>query len=143
MAHPGFRPDLWAYSEVPIEGPEPGPTGEPLDAGTARLVRHEDERAEVEVEPARAGLLVLTDAWYPGWKASVDGEERPIHRVDQAFRGVVVRPGDRRVVFEYHPASFRIGVLASLAGLLALGVGSLALARTGRNRRGIVHTETA
>lgn len=143
MAHPGFRPDLWAYSEVPIEGPEPGATDRLPDPGIARLARHEDERVEVDVEAARPGLLVLTDAWYPGWKAYVDGQERPIHRVDHVFRGVVVRPGDRRVVFEYHPASFRVGAAASLGGLLVLGIGSFALARTGRARRPAVHTETA
>jgi hypothetical protein len=129
MARPDFRPDLWAWSEVPIEGVGPPPAGERTPAGSARTAAGE-ERVEVEVSAARPALLVLAEAWYPGWKAFVDGAERPIYRVDHALRGVVVRPGDRRVVFEYHPASFRIGAGLSLAALAALLLGTAAVART-------------
>lgn len=133
MARAAFRPDLWAISEVPIPGLEAAAVIGP--PGSARLLTHRPERVEVEVEAGRTALLVLGDAWYPGWKASVDGRPEPIHRVDHALRGVVVRPGDRRVTFEYDPASFRIGSALSLAGLGLLGLGALGLARTGRAAR--------
>jgi hypothetical protein len=129
LALPDFRPDLWAWSERSIdqELERPG-AADPGSPGSAKY--HEgDERVVVEVWPERTALLVVTDSWYPGWKALVDGAERPIHRVNHAFRGVVVRPGDRRVVFEYHPASFRYGAMLSLAGLGLLGLGAL-LARS-------------
>ena len=128
LADPGFQPDLVALSEVPIPGLESA--GSAGRAGRATLRVHEDERVVVAVEPERAGLLVLADAWYPGWKASVDGRERPIHRVDHAFRGVVVGPGDREVVFTYEPASFRIGVGLTLAALALLGALAPVLHRT-------------
>ncbi len=104
-------------------------------AGGARVARPPDEDArphvaapivarhphEVVVElPADAGLLVLSDTFYPGWKAFVDGEPRPIHRVNGTFRGVFVEAGDRKVVFRYAPASFRWGVVLSLVGVAAL-----------------------
>ncbi|MEZ5065743.1 MAG: YfhO family protein [bacterium] len=129
MAESSFRPDLVAYSEVPVPGVPPAPAaagdarsprtdGGAAPAGIARLAEHEDERVVVEVDAERAGLLVLADAYYPGWKASVDGEERPIHRVDHLFRGVAVRPGDRRVEFTYDPDSLRHGAGVTLAAAL-------------------------
>jgi hypothetical protein len=129
LSDPGFRPDLVALSEVPIPGLGAALNGSG-PAGTANLEIHGDERVVVGVVPDRAGLLVLADAWYPGWKASVDGQERPIHRVDHAFRGVVVVPGDREVVFTYAPASFRVGAGASLVALLAAVGLALFLQRT-------------
>jgi hypothetical protein len=144
MGRRDFRPDLWAVSEVPIPelGDDAGAEEAGRRPGEARLLSHLPERVEVEVEPDRPALLVLSDAWYPGWQASVDGHPRPIHRVDHALRGVVVRPGDHRVTFEYHPASFRTGSVLSLAGLGLLGIGALVLANPRGPARRPHRTET-
>jgi hypothetical protein len=50
-----------------------------------------------------AGFLVLTDTWYPGWRATVDGRETPIHEAYGALRGVVVPAGAHTVEFRYRP----------------------------------------
>jgi uncharacterized membrane protein YfhO len=63
---------------------------------------------------------VLTDSWYPGWIARVDGIETPIERADYIFRAVRLAPGEHRVEFEYRPASLQIGALISGVALLAL-----------------------
>jgi hypothetical protein len=128
LADPGFRPDLWAYSEGSIPGL--GPAGSSDSPGEARLTMHEDERVVVAVDAERPALLVLSDAWYPGWHARVDGDERTIHRINHVFRGVVVQPGDREVEFRYEPASFRRGRLVSLAALVGVIVGAIGLERT-------------
>jgi uncharacterized membrane protein YfhO len=83
----------------------------------------------VEVQPTHAALLVLADAYFPGWKCFVDGVEQPIHRVDYVLRGVTVKPGDREVVFKYQPDSFRIGACVSLLSLLVILGTSLSLRR--------------
>jgi len=130
LADPAFRPDLRAYSEGSIPGLDSaGPS-----PGEAELTIHEDERVVVAVRAERTALLVLTDAWYPGWQARVDGRERTIHRVDHAFRGVVVGPEDREVEFRYRPASFRIGASASVAALGLLAAAAIALGRASRPR---------
>jgi uncharacterized membrane protein YfhO len=79
-------------------------------------------------------MLVLSDIHFPGWKATVDGREVPIERVDYLLRGVKLPAGAHDVEFAYEPASFRIGWIVSLLTLAGLGV-AVALALW-RRRRG-------
>jgi hypothetical protein len=82
---------------------------------------HESNRVVVHIaESTRPGVLVLADMWYPGWQATVDGNPTAVLAVDGVFRGVEVGQGAREVVFKYYPASFRIGMVVSLAGLAVL-----------------------
>ncbi|MBN2490245.1 MAG: YfhO family protein [Planctomycetes bacterium] len=77
-------------------------------------------RIELDVEFAAAGLLVLHDSWYPGWKAAVDGRPAEVLRANFAFRAVAVPAGAHRVTFTYAPLSLRLGLLAAAAAILAL-----------------------
>ena len=76
--------------------------------------------ATIELSGSSSGVLVLSDVWYPGWKVEVDGEERPLLRVDGAFKGVAVAEGDERVTFEYEAPTFRRGVIISAVSLLVV-----------------------
>ena len=71
----------------------------------------------VQVEAPVDGYLVLTDTWYPGWRAFVDGEETPVLRADLAFRSVLVPAGQHRITFDYRPTSFRAGLVMSVLAL--------------------------
>ena len=84
----------------------------------ARIVSYEPERVELDVAGAGGGYLFLSDLYYPGWRASVDGRERRILRSWICFRAVKLEPGDRRVVFEYRPRMFFLGVAVSLIACL-------------------------
>jgi uncharacterized membrane protein YfhO len=77
-------------------------------------------RVVVEVEAAAEGMLVLTDLYYPGWSAEVNGEKRKILRVDGLVRGVFVDKGASLVEFTYLPRSFLAGLGLSLASILGL-----------------------
>jgi hypothetical protein len=100
----------------------------------ARVTHYAPERVEIEVTVEAPGYLVLTDAWYPGWEATVDGVPVPIYRADLLFRAVAVRAGNHRVVFAFRPMSLRVGAGISLAGLVGLGVvAALALSKARRN----------
>jgi uncharacterized membrane protein YfhO len=71
---------------------------------------------------------------YPGWRATVDGVERPILPTNMIMRGVVVNGGSHRVVFEYRPAGLRWGLAVSLATVVAIGAALVVDTRRRRTR---------
>jgi len=66
------------------------------------------------------GYLVLTDTFYPGWRAYVDGVETPIYQANYLFRAVPLNAGDHEVRFVYRPKSFAVGAALSLTFLLTV-----------------------
>ena len=78
------------------------------------------ERARLRVQSPRPAVLVLADLHWPGWRVTVDGEQRPVFRADYLFRGVAIEPGDHVVEFSYAPGSLRLGAVLSLVTLGAL-----------------------
>jgi len=102
--------------------------------GSARVTHYVPERIEIEVDAEAPAYLILTDAWYPGWEAMVDGEPVLIYRADVLFRAVAVDAGHHRVVFTFRPVSLRMGAGVSLAGLVVLiVVAALALSKANRS----------
>jgi uncharacterized membrane protein YfhO len=66
---------------------------------------------------------VVSEAWYPGWHAWVDGAPAPILQADYLLRAVELGAGRHEVRFEYRPRSLAIGAALSLAGVVtALGL---------------------
>jgi len=67
--------------------------------------------------------LVVTDTWYPGWRASLDGREVALLRADHAFRAVAVPPGAHDIELRFAPRSVRIGAGVSvLAGAIVVAL---------------------
>jgi hypothetical protein len=126
---PGFSPRGAAVTEERIPGLADGPGG--AVTGRARIAVHDPERVAVQTRAAKPSLLVLSDTWYPGWTATVDGRPAPVHRVDYVVRGVPVPAGAHRVELRYEPASWRAGWILSLVAL----VGVLGTATAGLRRR--------
>jgi hypothetical protein len=103
-------------------------------AGEVRVETYEAERVSIRSASSRPGVLVLTDTWYPGWEATVDGRAVPVLQVDWTFRGVVVPPGRHVVEFRYRPVWLVPGLALSLGS--ALIVLLLVVAPRLRRRRG-------
>ncbi|HEY70158.1 MAG TPA: YfhO family protein [Anaerolineae bacterium] len=76
---------------------------------------------EIEVRSIQDAWLILSDTWYPGWRASVDGIEADILRADYLFRAIRVPAGEHLVVFRYEPLSVRLGFALSVLGCLIVG----------------------
>jgi hypothetical protein len=98
----------------------------------ATIDHYSATRVTLRVEASCAGLLVLSDTYFPGWTAEVNGREHPIHPTDGALRGLVVPKGTSRVDFRYEPRQFSAGVVLALAGLA--GFAALAFAAWWRRR---------
>jgi hypothetical protein len=95
----------------------------PAEAAPAATVKSERVRPEllrVRVETPAAGVLVVNQAFFRGWRALVDGREQPPIRVDHALTGVVLGAGAHDVELAYRPASFVAGAGLSGAALAAL-----------------------
>jgi uncharacterized membrane protein YfhO len=80
----------------------------------------------VDLELPAPAWLVLTDAWYPGWEATLDGEPAALHRADVLFRAVYVPAGSHRVRLVFEPASWRAGAAISVMGWVAFAIAALA-----------------
>lgn len=96
------------------------------DAGTLSWEKDEPEHVALRVNAPAATGLILSDAFAPGWSATVDGQEVSLYAAQVVARGVVVWPGEHNVEFRYRTplmawgaAAFFTGVLAALALLLS------------------------
>lgn len=103
-------------------------------SGQAQIVRYENEEVELRVGAQSPSLLVLTDNFYPGWTATVDGVKTPIWRANSLFRAVEVPAGSHTVVFRYRPASLRWGAAISGLTLLLMMAGFLIKRRFSRTQ---------
>jgi len=100
-------------------------SGNPQDK--LQIISYEPERAVIEVELIAPSFLVLSDAYYPGWRAWVDGSQAQILQADWLFRAVYLPAGRHTIEFKYEPASFAFGWLVTRVSL-AFFVVSLGLA---------------
>lgn len=96
--------------------------------GSLAIVRYTPDKILINTDSNGNSLLFLSDTYYTGWKALVDGNKTPIYRADYAFRAVFVPKGRHKVQFIYDPSSFSFGLFGALIGLLAV----LALGVMGR-----------
>jgi len=90
---------------------------------TLVITDYEPNRVQIQANALANGFLFLSDSYYPGWTAYVDGVEAEIYQADYAFRAVYLTSGRHTVEFVYEPRSFRV---ASFVSLLAL-IGVIAL----------------
>lgn len=104
--------------------------------GAVSLVEENPQCLEFAVDAPQDTFLVLADAWHPEWHAFVDGREVPIHVANGAYRAVYLPSGDHLVVFRYIPGAFHVGLLISLATLMALFAGSVVELRR-KGQRGV------
>ncbi len=121
MREEGFDPA--AQVVLSADASPTGPAA-PLQAGAGGdqvgITEYTPERIAMEVTAGAPGYVVLTDAWYPGWRAYVDGQPAPIQRADLYFRAVPVEAGRHRVLFTFRPRTLVVGVGISLAAWAVL-----------------------
>ncbi|MCC7265616.1 MAG: YfhO family protein, partial [Candidatus Latescibacteria bacterium] len=109
LIDPAFDP----RQQVVLETDPLQPQGPPGPAGLVTVSSYAPQEVQLEVEGGQGGMVVLSDTYYPGWRAFVDGQERPILQANHVFRAVPVAPGERQVVFRYQPDTFRQGLWLS------------------------------
>lgn len=87
--------------------------------GTATIISYEPEKIIIQTETDMIDNVVLTDTWYPGWVARVDGVEIPIEQKGP-FRSVPISAGKHSIMFSYEPNSVKYGSIISIASLVVI-----------------------
>ena len=108
-------PDTAAKITLPPEG---GTTN--VTANAASIIQRSPTRLVVETNADKTSLLVLSEMFYPGWKATVDGDQIELLRVNYNLRGVQVPAGKHLVEIGYWPESLTKGAVISLTTALCL-----------------------
>jgi hypothetical protein len=134
------EPTFVVAEEAVVEQPLSPALQEASSSDSVSILVDEPERVVIGADMAAAGLLVLTDAYYPGWQAAVDGSPAPILRANGMFRGIVLAGGKHRVELSYRPRSLFWGGMISLAAV-AISAAMMALPAVERlrNRRRRLH----
>ncbi len=79
-------------------------------------------RVSLEVEARQPSIVVLSQAHYHPWKATVNGAATPVLRANLAFQAVQVPAGRSSVVLTYQDRLFRIGSILSILSMLICGI---------------------
>lgn len=85
---------------------------------TAVVVRYDHSRVEIRTAITEPGILVMTDAWHPNWSVFVNGQKVHLGRVNEAFRGIALSPGQYAIEMRYAPRTFALAKMITIGGLL-------------------------
>lgn len=115
-----FDPQFDPAHEVLIEGtPDHPDTG---GTGNVNIVSYAANKVELNAISDKGGFVVLSDTYYPGWRAVVDGQETKIYMADYNFRTVYVGPGQHNIIFTFDPLSVKAGIYLSLGAFLLFAI---------------------
>ncbi len=116
-----YDPEHWIYVEqtppvaeqASVAGVEP----------EVRIDEYTPNRVRMKVVSGQAQWLFFSDAFYPGWRAAIDGREVKIFRANYGFRALQVPAGEFSVEWKYDPILFKIGLGVSLLTFMGLMAG--------------------
>jgi hypothetical protein len=106
LGQPLIANGQWSASSTPTDPRE-----------SADLQASDSNSLSVHVHAQQAGMLMLSEVFYPAWRAYVDGQPAHIYRADYLFRAIAVPAGDHAVELRYESATFQRGLLISLVSL--------------------------
>ena len=136
MIQKEFKP----RKEVLLEETPPSLTlphkGGGVGGSEVEFISETNNRLQLHVETKGNSLLVLSDTYYPGWKAFVDGIPEKIYQANYAFRAVPLGAGTHKVEFVYDPMSFKLGAGVTFLGILGCLLIGWAVRRKGSTKNG-------
>jgi hypothetical protein len=104
-------------------------------AGSAEIVGEKRNRVTISTSSQTDGILVLSDTYYPGWTADVDGQPVEILRANHTMRAVRVPAGNHMVSFEFAPKSFWIPLYISVGACAGVVIAIVAMSFLRRRTR--------
>ncbi|HSA83294.1 MAG TPA: YfhO family protein, partial [Patescibacteria group bacterium] len=122
-----FRKTLILEEELPFE----------LETGTgsAKLTASTINEQTFTATTDKPALFFISDAWYPGWKVTVNDNETKLYRAHYALRAVLLPAGESQIRFSYEPRSFLLGIIVSGVSLFLLTILSFLPTRRTTSRK--------
>ena len=84
----------------------------------AEILKLTDSQIKIQTQSAAPTFLVLSDVFYPGWQATIDGQPTKIYQTNYVQRGVQVPAGEHVVEYRFEPMSFKIGAAITIVSCL-------------------------
>lgn len=114
-----FEPrETLLLEEKPLNSPEEKLGEEEVEINQSSYF---DNQILIKTKSFADGFLFLSDNYYPGWKAYIDGRETEIYRANYTFRAVFIPQGEHKIEFLFQPQSFKLGLVISMMTVLILG----------------------
>ncbi|GAB5492260.1 MAG: hypothetical protein Phog2KO_24750 [Phototrophicaceae bacterium] len=123
-----ITPDNWEGHESALDILRDNPTTlvvhdapqlDGTDSGSVEIVEYSDTVVRLTVNSDSETYLYLADAYYPGWRATVNGEDVEVYRANVMFRAVAVPAGESEVIFEFVPRLwYRAMTIGGIAWIL-------------------------
>jgi len=135
MIHQPFQPDQQVILADDTTTQSTGLPGERGGHGSAHISAYTPDDVQVRTSADGDAWLVLSDTYYPGWTATVDGQPTTVLRGDVLFRVVPVPAGEHEVEFRFEPRSVRTGLGVSLVCLVGVLAALVATGGWTRRRR--------
>lgn len=101
----------------------------------AAITSYSENAIALSVTTPKNGYVVLSEVYYPGWNAYIDGAPAKLHRADWNLRAVAVPAGSHMVDVRFEPSSFSRGAWISGAALACSLVGLVYVRMTDARRR--------
>ena len=89
------------------------------------IEKYSPNEIRLTIHPAHKGLLVISEIFYPGWVAFVDGKQTKIYEVDHLMRGIPVKMSSSKVVLQFQPWSFYNAIIIVFVTCITLVIYSL------------------
>lgn len=83
------------------------------------ITGYKPDKIEIEANLEKNGILFLSEVYYPGWEAYVDGAKTEIYQANYLFRAIELRQGKHSVKFIYNPKIFKIALIISIISLIS------------------------
>lgn len=111
-----LNPNTDLHRTVVLQEPSPGLDS--CEGGSVQVQRYRPTSVVLRANSPCRAMVIFADAWFPGWKAFVDGRPARIYPAYNVIRGVVVDAGDHDVTMIYRPASVFTGMILAFVGIV-------------------------
>jgi hypothetical protein len=110
-----------------FNGQGEGAGGKTQEGGSESLdiTAYRPNAIHLTAETSEEAYLVLSEVYYPGWRAYVDGRAEPVLRANYAFRAIYLQSGYHEVRLVFEPLSWKVGLGISVVTWVGLVVWGL------------------